>query len=378
MTRATVIAVSLVIAIFGWAGTASAHYGPILSGSGTATIDGVLAPGEWDGSPVASTTTLASYPGWPGDGEMRVMSDDTNLYVAMRIPFEPLTGFGVGGAISLEFDNDDDGVLEEAGDDFWSVNPAFQTNDGVFFACPPNPFACSAVDTAVGGTNDLTASIGHDGSFVVVEMRHPLVSGDPNDIALLPGGRVGFQLSYTLFKSDGSAQGFLLGDIELGAADATPPVVTVPTGLVSNATGPGGAAVSYVASATDGVDGPVPVTCSPASGSTFPIGTTTATCTATDSAGNSASASFTIHVKGAAEQLNDLAEAVHQVGPGTSLADKLDDARAALDKNKLARTCSTLNDFISQVQAQSGKTISTDTATALISDATRIRAVLAC
>jgi hypothetical protein len=378
MTRATVIAVCLVMAIFGWAGTASAHYGPVLSGSGTATIDGVLVPGEWDGSAVASTTTLASYPGWPGDGEMRVMSDDTNLYVAMRIPFEPLTGFGVGGAISLEFDNDDNGVLEEAGDDFWLVNPAFQTNDGVFFACPPNPFACSAVDTAVGGTNDLTASIGHDGSFVVVEMRHPLVSGDPNDIALLQGGRVGFQLSYTLFKSDGSAQGRLLGDIELGGADATPPVVTVPTGVVSNATGPAGAVVSFVTSATDEVDGPVPVTCSPASGSTFPIGTTTVTCTATDSSSNSASASFTIHVKSPAEQLSDLAEAVHKVGPGTSLADKLDDARAALDKNKLARVCSTLNDFISQVQAQSEKTISRDTATSLILNATRIRTVLAC
>lgn len=378
MTRATVIAVCLVMAIFGWAGTASAHYGPVLSGGGTATIDGVLAPGEWDGSAAASTTTLASYPGWPGDGEMRVMSDDTNLYIAVRIPFEPLTGFGVGGAISLGFDNDDDGVLDEVGDDFWLVNPIFQTNDGVLIACPPNPFACSVADTAVGGTNDLTASIGHDGSFVVVEMRHPLASGDPNDVALLRGGRVGFQLSYTLFKADGSAQGRLLGDIELNAADAAPPIVTVPTDVVSDATGPGGAVVSYVTSATDEIDGPVPVTCSPTSESTFPIGTTTVTCMATDSSGNSETASFTINVKGAAEQLSDLAEAVHEVGPGTSLADKLDDARAALDRNKVARTCSILNDFTGQVQAQSGKTISGDTATSLIIDATRIRAVLAC
>jgi HYR domain-containing protein len=378
MTRAGVIVVCLVMAMFTSAGTARAHYGPVLSGSGTATIDGVLAPGEWNGSASAPTTTLESYPGWPGDGQMRAMSDDTNLYVAVRIPFEPLTGFGVGGAISLGFDDDDDGVIDEAGDDFWSVNPAFQTDDSVLIACPPNPFACSVADTAVGGTNDVTAAIGHDGSFVVVEIRHPLVSGDANDIALLAGGRVGFQLSYTLFKADGSAQGRLLGDIEPARTDTTPPLVTVPTGLTSAATGPTGAVVSYTASATDDVDGPVPVSCSPSSGGTFPIGTTTVHCTATDSSGNNASASFTIHVKGATEQLSDLAAAVQELGPGTSLADKLNDARAALDKNKTARACSDLNDFIHQVQAQAGKTIPATTAAPLITDATRITAVIAC
>jgi hypothetical protein len=39
---------------------------------------------------------------------------------------------------------------------------------------------------------------------------------------------------------------------------------------------------------------PVSATCSPASGSVFPLGTTTVSCTTTDSAGRSASASFTV------------------------------------------------------------------------------------
>jgi HYR domain/FIMAH domain len=293
------------------------------------------------------------------------------------IPFEPLTGFGVGGATTLLFDNDDDGVLDEIGDDGLLVNPLFNAVDLVGIACS-GASACFPPDVTVGGTNDLTGSVGHDGSFVVIEMSHPLVSGDPNDIALLQGGRVGFQLSYTLFKSDGDAQGRLSGDIELAAPDSTPPVVTVPTDIVSDATGPDGAAVSYVSSATDDVDGPVPVSCSPTSGSTFPIGTTNVTCTASDSSGNSASASFTVHVHGAAEQLSDLTDAVKDVGPGTSLADKVNDARAALARGKVARACSILNDFISQLQAQSGKTISAHRAANLIADATRISAVLAC
>jgi hypothetical protein len=49
-------------------------------------------------------------------------------------------------------------------------------------------------------------------------------------------------------------------------------------------------------SASDTVDGPLPVSCLPASGSTFPLGVTTVTCTAVDSFGASAGASFTVSV----------------------------------------------------------------------------------
>jgi hypothetical protein len=49
--------------------------------------------------------------------------------------------------------------------------------------------------------------------------------------------------------------------------------------------------------AVDDVDGPLAlVTCTPASGSTFPLGTTTVTCSATDSSGNTGSGSFTVTV----------------------------------------------------------------------------------
>jgi|GEM_PF-2736274 len=46
--------------------------------------------------------------------------------------------------------------------------------------------------------------------------------------------------------------------------------------------------------ATDNRTSPVPVTCSPASGSTFQVGATTVTCTARDAAGNSRTASFVL------------------------------------------------------------------------------------
>ena len=80
-------------------------------------------------------------------------------------------------------------------------------------------------------------------------------------------------------------------------ADTTPPSLTLPANITTEATGPSGARVFYAASATDLVDVSVAVTCTPASGSTFPLdATTTVNCSATDAAGNTATGSFTVNV----------------------------------------------------------------------------------
>ena len=79
--------------------------------------------------------------------------------------------------------------------------------------------------------------------------------------------------------------------------DTTAPDLTVPDNKTVEATGPAGAAVSFAASAVD-VVGPVQsVRCTPESGTTFALGTTTVDCTATDSHANSAHDSFKITVR---------------------------------------------------------------------------------
>jgi hypothetical protein len=55
--------------------------------------------------------------------------------------------------------------------------------------------------------------------------------------------------------------------------------------------------VRYTAKATDAVDGAVAAKCTPRSGSTFKVGRTKVTCSATDSSGNTAKAQFAITVK---------------------------------------------------------------------------------
>lgn len=80
--------------------------------------------------------------------------------------------------------------------------------------------------------------------------------------------------------------------------DTTPPTISgTPADISVAATSAAGAVVTYTSpTASDLVDGSVPVDCAPASGSTFPLGTTTVTCTATDAHSNTAQTSFHVVV----------------------------------------------------------------------------------
>jgi phage tail-like protein len=87
------------------------------------------------------------------------------------------------------------------------------------------------------------------------------------------------------------------GCTRVAVADTRPPVLDLPGNLLVEATSAAGAATTFSAGATDLIDPSPAVSCAPASGSTFPLGPTTVTCTATDDAGNSASGSFTVTVQ---------------------------------------------------------------------------------
>jgi hypothetical protein len=90
-----------------------------------------------------------------------------------------------------------------------------------------------------------------------------------------------------------------IGDIVVRdvVPDRTPPVLTVPNDITVKAQNLAGARVTYTASATDNVDPAPDVVCTPPSGTAFPIGKTTVTCTASDNAGNTATKSFNIVVR---------------------------------------------------------------------------------
>jgi hypothetical protein len=78
--------------------------------------------------------------------------------------------------------------------------------------------------------------------------------------------------------------------------DVTPPTLSLPGDLGVEAPDSSGTNVSYFASAADDRDPNPTVTCTPASGSFFPVGATTVTCAATDRSGNSATGTFVVRV----------------------------------------------------------------------------------
>ncbi len=85
---------------------------------------------------------------------------------------------------------------------------------------------------------------------------------------------------------------------DVNVEDTIAPALTAPTGTINvereNSTG---AVFTYVVSANDTADPSPVLSCSPASGSIFGPGLTSVTCTATDDAGNSNSASFAVNVR---------------------------------------------------------------------------------
>jgi HYR domain len=85
--------------------------------------------------------------------------------------------------------------------------------------------------------------------------------------------------------------------VNVALVDTTAPIVTAPENMIVEATSQAGAAVTFASSAIDNIDGVVSATCSPASGTTFGFGTTTVTCSATDTRSNAGNDSFTVTVR---------------------------------------------------------------------------------
>ncbi|MEN6347354.1 MAG: HYR domain-containing protein [Armatimonadia bacterium] len=84
--------------------------------------------------------------------------------------------------------------------------------------------------------------------------------------------------------------------VQILVQDTTPPVLTVPKDITVEQATRNGTKVTFSCSATDICDTSVDVACTPASGTVFPLGTTTVNCTATDDSGNVARDTFKVKV----------------------------------------------------------------------------------
>lgn len=183
----------------------------------------------------------------------------------------------------------------------FSCTPA----SGSTFALGATPVNCSASDTAgntanssftvaVADTTDPTLTLpnnmtveatGPDGAVVDFNATATDLVGPPNPTVMCePASGYLFPLGTTTVSCiawDG-AQNFSDSTFDVTVVDTTPPSLHMPANITVPQTSPAGAVVTFTATATDLVNPNPTVTCAPASGSTFPLGTTTVECTATD------------------------------------------------------------------------------------------------
>ena len=101
-------------------------------------------------------------------------------------------------------------------------------------------------------------------------------------------------------NGNASFERFIYETNAVPGGDTTDPVLNLPANMTVPQSIPAGAVVNFSATATDETAPANPVvTCVPPSGSTFPLGTTTVNCEATDDAGNTANGSFDVTVTAA-------------------------------------------------------------------------------
>ena len=196
-----------------WYGARARTARVLVRGKGTPVLDGVISPGEWGGA--ARLDFDAALPPADGGGttpaSLLVMSDAANLYVAVRV-WRP----SYGGATNpvLELDRDADGEIADGDDVIGAavgIYSPVEFFDAYRWHCPGDPpgsATCGAYDTALldglpeQGTVDGVATAASDGTQVVMELSHPLASGDPRDMALDPDDVVAFRFSLRLFALD--------------------------------------------------------------------------------------------------------------------------------------------------------------------------------
>ncbi|MGH8004176.1 MAG: HYR domain-containing protein, partial [Limisphaerales bacterium] len=190
---------------------------------------------------------------------------------------------------------------------------------GSVFSAGTTPVKCVATDAA--GNKDSCQF-----TVTVNDGQKPIVNCPANINVNNSPGRCDATVSYTATASDNcpgtvlvctppSGSSFAVGitTVKCVATDAAgnkdscqftvtvrdnePPSVQCPPGLTIQRT-PGVCLTPgiFQVPATDNCSGPVTVVCNPPSGSTFPSGTTTVNCMATDANGNSANCSFTVTV----------------------------------------------------------------------------------
>ena len=192
------------------------------------------------------------------------------------------------------------------------VNVTCSPSSGSAFPSGTTLVTCTAVDThfnigsgffsvrVTGGPPELVlpedfSVEATSAAGAVVTYQATAVDGTP--VSCVPASGSTFVIDTTLVTcSATNTVGSTSGTFSVTVYDRVGPVLTVPSGVTAQTTSPAGIAVTFVATAHDFIDGDVPVTCTPSSGSVFPIGVTTVVCVSGDTHQNLSASYFDVTV----------------------------------------------------------------------------------
>jgi hypothetical protein len=180
-------------------------------------------------------------------------------------------------------------------------------------------------------------------------------------VTCAPGSGTTFVLGHTTVTctAQDTRNNVAHSTFDIQVRDTTAPVIQVPADMVV----PAGTPVTFTATATDGVDGTDPVTCAPASGTTFAVGRTVVTCTAQDGAGNqAASQSFSVFVTTTQNHSDDVHSLldIDNVLKGLGLSNTVEqdlhgqliDTANAANSGDVVVTCQSFDAFTASAAAQ--------------------------
>lgn len=158
-------------------------------------------------------------------------------------------------------------------------------------------FHVDVVPCTIVCRNDTTLANDPGACGAIFRFVDPATTGSCGTVTCSPASGSTFPIGTTTVRCTSLTVGSFC-EFHVTVSDTEKPRIACPQNITQgNDPGVCGAAVSYaVPAASDNCPGAA-VTCSPASGTTFPIGTTTVKCVALDASNNKDSCSFTIAVQ---------------------------------------------------------------------------------
>lgn len=302
----------------------NAREGERVSLDGTASYD--IDPG----------TTL-TYQWSQTSGSPTVVLDAASADGSIVTFFAPNTPIDTGATLTFRLvvsDGTLTGTTDKSVNIVWTNDPPVAA-----LACP----ATGIFEVDEGDTVTLDGSGSRDPDGQIVSYSWSQAVGLPNlDIGGLATPSISFAAPKLGYQQLGSVTLTLTVTDNIGAtsaatcslfiADVSAPEITVPSDVTVEADFPGGKAFSYRVTAFDSVDDhePYPLACAPTSGSDFALAaapvkqlTTPVQCSATDSASNTATATFNVTVQDTTAPVMTLplSLAIEATGPEGAIAD---------------------------------------------------------